>query len=193
LQRDRNFSSYQDIFNLYQEVPSVWVEPRGNWGTGEVHLVELPTNFEGADNIVAFWNPKEKPRAGQETRFAYTLQWGSRPDAKFPVCKVSQTRVGQDPGDAKKRQVVIDFEASEGLPLTSEVPKAEVKGSENATVEHVQVFKNEIGKSWRVIFSLTPKANDEGLVDIRCALNAGGRVASEVWNYQWKPLSKNLK
>ena len=188
LQRDRNFADYQDIFNLYQQVPSVWVEPRGNWGAGEVHLVELPTNFEGTDNIVAFWNPKEKPRAGQETRFAYTLQWALRPDAKFSPCKVAQTRIGKDPGDPKKRQVVVDFEASEALPLTAETPKADVKAGENATVEHVQVFKNEIGKNWRVIFSLTPKANDPGLVDIRCALNAGGRVASEVWNYQWKPL-----
>jgi periplasmic glucans biosynthesis protein len=34
LQRDREFSSYQDMFNLYHQVPSVWVEPRGNWGEG---------------------------------------------------------------------------------------------------------------------------------------------------------------
>jgi glucans biosynthesis protein len=193
LQRDRNFSDYQDIFNSYHQVPSAWVEPRGNWGEGEVHLVELPTNFEGADNIVAFWNPKNKPAPGQEMKLAYTLHWTARPDAKFAPCKASQTRIGKDPGDQKKRQIMIDFEANEALPLSGENPKADVKASENGTVEHVQVFKNEIGKSWRVIFSLTPKANDPGLVDIRCALNAGGRVASEVWDYQWKPLLKNLK
>lgn len=188
LQRDRNFSNYQDIFNLYHETPSVWVEPRGNWGAGEVHLVELPTNFEGADNIVAFWNPKEKPSAGKETRLAYTLHWAARPDAKFAPCKVVQTRVGKDPGDQKKRQMVIDFAPTEMLPLTSDVPKADVNAGETATVSSVQVFKNEIGKSWRVIFSLTPKANDEGLMDIRCTLNAGGRAVSEIWSYQWKPL-----
>jgi glucans biosynthesis protein len=193
LQRDRTFSDYQDIFNLYHEVPSVWVEPRGNWGEGEVHLVELPTNFEGADNVVAFWNPKQKPAAGQEYKLAYTLHWAAQPDGKFAPCKVLQTRVGKDPGDQKKRQIMIDFEASESLPLSSEIPKTDVKASDNATVEHVQVFKNEIGKSWRVFFSLTPKAGDTGLVDIRCALNAAGRVVSEVWSYQWKPLLNKIE
>jgi periplasmic glucans biosynthesis protein len=193
LQRDRNFANYQDIFNLYHQVPSIWVEPRGNWGAGEVHLIELPTNFEGADNIVAFWNPKEKPRPGQEFKFAYTLHWALRPDAKFAPCKVSQTRFGKDPGDQSKRQVVIDFDGSESLPLASQIPKVDVTASPNAAISHVQVFKNEIGKTWRVIFSLSPKANDDALVDIRCALNAGGRVVSERWNYQWKPLSNKSK
>jgi glucans biosynthesis protein len=61
LQRERNFSAYQDMFNLYHQVPSVWVEPDGNWGDGDLHLVELSTSYEGLDNIVAFWDPKNKP------------------------------------------------------------------------------------------------------------------------------------
>lgn len=189
LQRDRNFADYQDIFNLYHQAPGVWVEPRGNWGQGEVHLVELPTNFEGADNIAAFWNPKDKPAPGKEFRIAYTLHWGLRPDAKFAPCKVTQTRIGKDPRDQNKRQVMIDFEASAALPLAAEIPKADIKGSADAAISEAQVFKNEIGKSWRVIFSLTPKAQADALVDIQCALNAGGRVVSELWSYQWKPLS----
>ena len=35
--------------------PSVWVEPKGDWGKGAVMLVELPTADETVDNIVAFW------------------------------------------------------------------------------------------------------------------------------------------
>ena len=61
LQRERSFAAYQDMFNLYQQVPSVWVEPHGNWGDGDLHLVELSTHYEGLDNIVAFWDPKNKP------------------------------------------------------------------------------------------------------------------------------------
>ncbi len=63
LQRERNFSAYQDMFNLYHKVPSVWVEPDGNWGDGDLHLVELSTSYEGLDNIVAFWDPKKQTRA----------------------------------------------------------------------------------------------------------------------------------
>ena len=68
LQRDRNFATYQDLFNLYHLVPSVWVEPRGYWGEGDVNLVELSTRYEGLDNIVAFWDPKIKP-----TRWSLTV------------------------------------------------------------------------------------------------------------------------
>ena len=73
LQRDRNFSHYQDLFHSYQNVPSVWVTPHTNWGDGEVHLVELSTQYEGMDNVVAFWNPAAKPapcsRCISATRF----------------------------------------------------------------------------------------------------------------------------
>src|SRR5207247_6703406 len=31
-QRDRDFGSYEDIFNPYHRVSSVWVEPQGIWG-----------------------------------------------------------------------------------------------------------------------------------------------------------------
>ena len=60
--------------------------------------------------------------------------------------------------------------------------------SEGAEVSSAQVFKNEIGKSWRVIFSVSPKAAADRLIDIRCTLNAGERATSEIWTYQWKPL-----
>ncbi len=31
------------------------------WGEGSVQLVEIPTFDETFDNIVAFWNPRNKP------------------------------------------------------------------------------------------------------------------------------------
>jgi glucan biosynthesis protein MdoG len=36
------------------------------WGKGAVQLVELPAPDETFDNIVAFWNPADKPEPGQE-------------------------------------------------------------------------------------------------------------------------------
>jgi glucans biosynthesis protein len=187
LQRDREFGDYQDIFNAYDKTPSVWVEPRDNWGEGEVHLVEIPTKSEAADNIVVFWSPKEKVQAHQELRFAYTLQWATQPDTKFAPCKVLQTRIGVDPGNAAKRQVVIDFSATAATPYSNDPPAANVKSSDNAAISDVQVFKNEVSKNWRVIFSLSPKARDGAIVDIECALNAGGNPVSETWRYQWSP------
>jgi glucan biosynthesis protein len=32
LQLDRDFSHYQDVMGWYNKRPSLWVEPRNNWG-----------------------------------------------------------------------------------------------------------------------------------------------------------------
>jgi glucans biosynthesis protein len=191
LQRDREFSNYQDLFNLYHKTPSVWVEPRGAWGEGEVYLVELPARHEGVDNIVAFWNPKQRTAPMQPFRFAYTLQWATQPDAKFGPLKVLQTRAGADLGDAAKRKFVIDF-GGKNEALAQSPPAAIAHCGENATISDVQVIKNEVSQCWRVIFSLTPKAGNTGVIDIDCALKSGDNLLSETWRYQWSPSSNKM-
>jgi periplasmic glucans biosynthesis protein len=54
-QRERDFDRYQDTGASLQARPSLWVEPVGDWGDGEVRLLELPTQSETNDNIAAFW------------------------------------------------------------------------------------------------------------------------------------------
>lgn len=73
LQRGRQFSRYEDLDDRYDERPSAWVEPQGNWGKGHVELVEIPTNDETNDNIVAFWTPDQLPDPGKEMDFNYKL------------------------------------------------------------------------------------------------------------------------
>src|SRR5690606_25586635 len=46
MQRDDQFSSYEDIGARYHERPSAWVEPRSEWGPGRIVLVQLPTPDE---------------------------------------------------------------------------------------------------------------------------------------------------
>jgi glucans biosynthesis protein len=81
LQRDRDWDHYQDDGVYYDRRPSLWVEPKpgpsGGWGKGSVQLVEIPTVDETFDNIVAFWNPLERPKPGQELLFSYRLYWGT--------------------------------------------------------------------------------------------------------------------
>ncbi len=75
LQRDRNHDHYQDDGVFYEKRPSLWVEPKGDWGAGAVTLVELPTTDETNDNIVAFWVPAAPARAGMHYDIAYRLRW----------------------------------------------------------------------------------------------------------------------
>jgi glucans biosynthesis protein len=185
LQRDRQFADYQDLFNSYHRVPSVWVEPRGNWGEGSIHLVQLPAKHEGVDNIAAFWDPAVKPEPMQAYHVGYILHWATEPDEKFPAWRVVQTRSGVDQQDSAKRQFVIDFRPPNETPASDEALEARVKCAEDCAVSDIQVFRNEVSKAWRVFFSLKPDAANKQSVDIQCWLVKGNSPLSETWNYLW--------
>ncbi len=52
-----------------------WIEPIGQWGRGSVQLLELPTDDEIHDNIVAAWVPEEPVKAGHVVDLSYKLHW----------------------------------------------------------------------------------------------------------------------
>jgi membrane glycosyltransferase len=74
LQRERDFARYQDLEAQYHLRPSLWVEPIGDWGPGEVMLMELPTNAEIHDNIVAFWVSRTSLVPGRPLELRYRLR-----------------------------------------------------------------------------------------------------------------------
>jgi glucans biosynthesis protein len=192
LQRERDFSGYQDIFNLYHLVPSVWVEPRGHWGEGDLHLVELSTAYEGLDNIVAFWEPRTKPEPMKPFSFGYTLKWTRETDMKLSVNKVISTRIGPDARDSQRRQILIDFAGPKLAALppgTAPVPVSNC--SENAAIVEQQVFDMQpfLGSNgvWRVLLKLDPKPDNKDPVDIRCTLMNGADPLTETWTYHWSP------
>src|SRR5690606_19550095 len=79
MQRSRRASDYQDLEAHYELRPSAWIEPTSDWGSGSVQLVEIPTNNETNDNIVAFWRPDEPIPAGKPWHTSYRLRWNSDP------------------------------------------------------------------------------------------------------------------
>ena len=60
LQRDNDAAHYMDFEAYYEDRPSVWVTPIKPFGPGIVQLIELPSDKEIHDNIVAMFVP-EKP------------------------------------------------------------------------------------------------------------------------------------
>jgi periplasmic glucans biosynthesis protein len=189
LQRERNFAAYQDMFNLYHQVPSVWVEPNGNWGDGDLHLVELTTAYEGLDNIVAFWDPKNKPAPLQPFRFGYTLHWeGGDADMKRSDNRVVSTRIGPDAQFEGARQFVIDFDGPKLDAIPPDKPPVAIAScSDNAVISDNFVTRNPFLGTWRVILKMQPKAGSHDLVDLRCTLQQGTNVVGETWTYQWSP------
>jgi periplasmic glucans biosynthesis protein len=189
LQRERNFSAYQDTFNLYHQEPSVWVEPDGNWGDGDLHLLQLSTDYEGLDNIVAFWDPRKKPVPLEPFRFGYTLYWeGGAADLKRSENRVVSTRVGLDAQFKGARQFVIDFDG----PIFDQIPEdkppvAIANCSGDATIVDNFVTRNTFLGTWRVVLKLLPKPGSHEPVDLRCTLQQGTNVIGETWTYQWSP------
>jgi glucans biosynthesis protein len=186
LQRDRNFNNYQDIFHSYQDAPSVWVEVHGNWGHGDVHLVELSTQYEGLDNVVACWSPAENPAPLQPLRLGYTLYWTKETDMTVSSNQVVATRVGVNPRAQEERQFVIDFNLPQ---FTSEAdpPTVAATCGDSGKVTETQIFRNSIEKTWRVILDVAPRPGPRQPFDVTCALKKGDQKVGETWTYHWTP------
>ena len=82
MQRERAFDEYQDDGVFYEKRASAWVEPSYDWGDGAVTLIELRTDDEIHDNIVAMWTPSAGSAGGDEHHFGYRLTWFA--DAPVP-------------------------------------------------------------------------------------------------------------
>ena len=192
LQRDRNFDHYQDDGAYYERRPSVWVEPRSNWGKGSIQLIEIPTPDETADNIVAFWNPASPPQAGQELLFAYRLHWGAEPPVTSPLAKVVATRTGLGGIIGQKRQYfswrfVIDFVGGDLAMLGKNSKVEPVITASRGTVEITSVRTLATVNGMRAMFDLRPDDTATTPINLRLYLRLDGQPLSETWQYQWTP------
>jgi periplasmic glucans biosynthesis protein len=190
LQRDRNFDHYQDDGIFYDRRPSLWVQPKSGWGKGSIQLVEIPTEDETFDNIVAFWNPENKPQPGQELLFAYRLYWGAKMPAESPLAHVVATRTGVGGIVGQKRsyfswRFALDFSGGNLAQLNRDKVSAVITVS-RGTVEIVSTRPLDAVHGYRTMFDLKPDASDAP-IDLRVYLTADGKQQSETWLYQWTP------
>lgn len=193
MQRDRDFAKYEDDGAFYNKRPGIWVEPVGEWGEGAVQLVEIPTDDEIHDNIVAYWVPKEAVRAGDELHFGYKLYWqNDEPNPPINIGRVVATYTGSGgvPGarrreDLFKRKFVIDFT---GGPLDNMQQRFDVEPvvtHSRGRVDNAYVIKVVGTDRWRALFDLTTEGSDP--IDLRCYLRLGDETLTETWLYQWIP------
>jgi len=192
LQRDRNFDHYQDDGAFYDKRPSLWVELTNNWGDGSVHLVEIPTQDETFDNIVAFWNPAHPIEAGQELLYSYTLYWSSKPPVSLELAHVTDTFTGLGGivGQKRKyysRRFVVDFKGGK-LPMLGESIK--VKPVIKASAGRIEITsarpQHHIG-GYRAMFDVVPPGESEIPINLRLYLESDGQPLTETWMYQWTP------
>lgn len=190
-QRDREFDHYQDDAAHYEKRPSCVVEPIGDWGKGAIRLVEIPSDLEVNDNIVAFWVPEAPARAGESREFSYRLRWG---DIAFPEADsrahVKETRIGEGgvsgvENTAGTRKFVVDFvgglmdslghDAAEDLSIV-----ATASGGEIVTKV---LSRNTTDGIWRLVLDIRPTEGDT--VELSAHIAGYGRKLTETWLYQW--------
>jgi glucans biosynthesis protein len=192
LQRDRDFANYQDDGVFYERRPSLWVEPKGDWGAGAVNLVEIPTNDETFDNIVAFWNPADKPKPGQELLLGYRLFWGRAAPVQPPLARVVATRTGLGGVVGQKRRYyswrfAIDFTGGDLALIDAKTPVEAVISTSSGKIEITSARPLGAIDGWRAMFDLVPDATSTEPISLRLFLRTDGQPMSETWLYEWTP------
>ncbi len=190
IQRDRDATHYQDVESHFQLRPSYWVEPLGDWGRGGVELVEIPTDEEIHDNIVAYWVPEAAVQPHKAISFAYLLHAYSRSALWPPGGRVISTRTGAVLGNnsqalSGQRRLVVDFAGGDLDDLYAAQPVQAQITSNGGEVEDVTVQRLPQSAVWRVAFRLKPTG--DRAVDLRCFLTLNGEALTETWTYLWKP------
>jgi glucan biosynthesis protein len=179
VQRRRDFEHYQDLEAQYERRPSAWVQPLGDWGRGHVQLVEIPSDSEGNDNIVAYWRPTHGLRQGEPFSFAYRLTWPEDVSPGPGLARVVRSAGGRKLF-SELHEVVIDYRDLPPEIVAQSVVHAAI--SRGRVVEsRVQV--NPAVSGARVFLTLETEGAENA--EIRVDLKRGDEPVAETWLYRW--------
>lgn len=192
VQRDRDFDHSLDVESRFDRRPSYWVEPLAEWGGGAVQLVEIPSQEEINDNIVAFWTPEQPFKAGDSLRFAYRLHAYLQATDRPPLGRAVRTRIGSAaiPGHAEKpppdvRLFVVDFAGGELSLLAADEPVEAKIAASSGKVSEVVIEKIPVTGAWRAFFRIDPDGDEA--MDMDLTLRLRGAPLTETWKYLWTP------
>jgi glucans biosynthesis protein len=175
-QRRREFADYEDLESRYENRPCSWVEPQGDWGPGAVWLVEIPSDKEVNDNIVAFWRPAAKLQAQVAYNYGYRLHWSAAPPPKNLPAPFVNTMVG--PGGNGAVLFVMDV-----APLRHGVTPTLDVTSDKGKLQNILSMSNPATGGWRISFEMVP--GSETVVELHARLMADKTPLSETWLYRW--------
>lgn len=194
MQRDRSFASYQDVEARYEQRPSAWITPRGDWGAGRVELMQLPTPDETQDNIVAYWVPATTPAPGVPIDLAYDISWEGDDPHHPPTGWATQSRRGEGLRGhgftalgRDEVQYVVDFVGPSLAALPADaVIRAVVSASPNAQIVESNAYRNDATRSWRMTLRVKRIAAAEP-IELRAFLQRNTDALSETWTTLIQP------
>lgn len=179
IQRLRDFSDYQDFEAKYEKRPSAWIEPLSDWGRGNVSLIEIPTNSEFNDNIIAFWQGGEPLEAGKRYEFAYNLIWSDTGENFADRAKIKSCRIGKSVNNPDNFTVVLDYEFRNPVNINDCQFVATASRGETIAPHLVDLGDNII----RAAFEYRPVKNENA--ELQAAISNAGNPIGETWLYRW--------
>jgi periplasmic glucans biosynthesis protein len=192
LQRDRDFFHYQDLDLAYETRPSYFVEPRENWGEGAVELVELPTERETDDNIVASYVPKSPLEPQKPFNYAYRLLATLNPAELSPNGRTLNTyqtsaaaRGSAEPPIPGSRRFIIDFTGGD-LAFYADDPQVVevVPTTSQGKIVRSFIVPNPHTKGFRAVIDVQLEPGQS--TDLRAFLRTGSRALTETWTFPWE-------
>jgi len=181
LQRERDFERYQDDDQHWEKRPSLWIEPIGDWSSGGMQLVEIPTETEANDNIITYWRPKQLLMPGSETSFAYRQFWCWTPPER-PALAVTTGSYSGHGSSNKRRRFIVEFTGDN----LADPQLQDIKPSLSitpGTITLIRTFRYKDFKVFRVLFEFDP--GSETSSEMRLILESSGKPVSETWLYRW--------
>lgn len=179
IQRSRRFEHFQDLEAVYEKRPSAWVAPRGDWGTGHVQLIEIPSASETNDNIVAYWRPQNAIEPGRPFDFSFRLTWPNDNALPREIAKVARSAYGLS-FSGKQHQMAVDF-VGDGV-LDADTLSFDVSLSAGKLVEQL-VQPNRAVKGARIFLTFEP--GEAKLIEFRVQPRKKGVPVGETWLYRW--------
>jgi glucans biosynthesis protein len=191
LQRDRTFESYQDLDLAYESRPSYFVEAQGDWGPGRVELIELPTEDETNDNIVASWTPASPPLAGKPYTFGYRVtscldlaRLSPNGRATNTFSTTPRALGSSEQIVASARRFLVDFSGGDLAYYVADPSQVEAVASTSAgKILRASVVGNSHIDGLRAQFDMALKPGETA--DLRLFLRVGARTLTETWTYPW--------
>ncbi len=180
LQRSRSFDAFYDDDTHWELKPSLWIEPIGDWGEGDLRLLEIPAEAETNENVIAQWRPKTGMAAATSRMLAYRQFWCWSPPSRPPLASCVSSRRGKV---GAHQRFAVEMEGDLFAdPAKAAAASADVHAAPGKIVS-VRLFPNKDRRSVRVVFDLDP--GSETYSELRLTLSVDNQPASETWLYRW--------
>jgi periplasmic glucans biosynthesis protein len=179
IQRRRSLSDFEDLEANYHKRPSAWVTPKGDWGAGQVVLVEIPTRLETNDNIAAYWRPAQPLEAGTSFQFAYDLAFPNDSTLPKDFGRIYRTSTGLKFG-TQVPEIVIDYK---DLPANIDIKEVtfEASLSQGRVLETIPERNGANGMRAFILFD----PNGAPMTEIRVQPRYKGQPIGETMLYRW--------